>query len=78
MDRMARVLPKKSVVVDQTITNQVFKQVEMTISFNNVSPEVLQLIGSNLDDLPVNVSSISVTVKDGLLSGYFKISVVGN
>jgi hypothetical protein len=78
MDRMARVLPKKSVVVDQTITNQVFKQVEVTISFNNVSPEVLQLIGSNLDDLPVNVSSISVTVKDGLLSGYFKISVVGN
>ena len=78
MDRMARVLPKKSVAVDQTITNQVFKQVELTISFNNVSPEVLQLIGSNLDDLPVNVNSISVTVKDGLLSGYFKISVVGN
>lgn len=78
MDRMTHVLPKKSVGVDQTITNRVFKQVEMTISFNNVSPEVLQLIGSSLDDLPVNIDSITVSVKNGLLSGYFKISVVGN
>jgi hypothetical protein len=78
MDRMTHVLPKKSVSVDQTITNRVFKEVALTISFNNVSPEVLQLIGSNLDDLPVNVKSITVNVKNGLLSGYFKISVVGN
>ncbi|HEV2613703.1 MAG TPA: hypothetical protein VGV92_03225 [Gammaproteobacteria bacterium] len=78
MDRMTRVLPKKSVSVNQTISNRVFKQVEMTISFNNVSPEVLQLIGSRLDDLPVNIESITVSVKNGLLTGYFKISVVGN
>ena len=78
MDRMTRVLPKQSVTINQAVTNKVFKQVEMTITFNNVSPEVLQLIGANLDDLPVNIDSITVNVKNGLLSGYFKISVVGN
>lgn len=78
MDRMNSVLPKKSVVVDQAKTNQVFKQIDITISFNNISPDVLQLMGSKLDDLPVNVNAISVNVKNGVLSGYIKISVVGN
>lgn len=77
INRMSSVLPEKSVEVNQTIKNQVFKQVDMTISFKMISPAVLQSIGSKLDDLPVNVNIISASIENELLSGFIKISVVG-
>jgi len=76
--RLNGVLPKTTITVDQAITNTVFKQIDMTISFNSVPPSVIESIGTKLDDLPVNINSISADIKDGALSGNVKISVIGN
>ncbi|MDX2163807.1 MAG: hypothetical protein SFW07_00125 [Gammaproteobacteria bacterium] len=76
--RLNALLSKNAVSVDETTTNSVFKKIDMTLSFNDVSPSVIESIGTKLDDLPVNINSISATIKNGSLSGNVKISVIGN
>jgi hypothetical protein len=78
IDRMMKILPGKAVQINNTTQNQVFQQTGITISFNNISPEVLQLIGSSMDDLPVTLISVTATKKDGLFSGNLQLNVVGN
>lgn len=77
IDRMMHILPGKPVQIDNTTANQVFSQTSLTIAFNNISPTVLQLIGSNLDDLPVRLTSCTANIKNGLFTGDLQLSVVG-
>jgi hypothetical protein len=77
IDRMMQVLPGKPVQINGTTANQVFSQTAITIAFNNISPAVLQLIGSNLDDLPVRLTSCTANIKNGLFTGDLQLAVVG-
>jgi hypothetical protein len=78
IDRMMQVLPGKAVQVNNVTQNRVFSQTAVTITFTDVSPEVLELIASNLDDLPVALIAVTAERKDGLFSGSLQLNVVGN
>ncbi len=76
--RLDGVLPKTAVVVEQATTNPVFKKITITLSLDNNSPEILNTIGTKVDDLPVNIDVITVTLNKGQLTGNIKISAIGN
>jgi hypothetical protein len=78
IDRMMQILPGKSVQINNTVQNTVFKQTGITISFSNIAPEILQLIALNLEDLPVSLVSVSASFNGGLFTGTFQLNVVGN
>jgi hypothetical protein len=78
IDRMMAILPGKSVKINDVRSNEVFNETGLTIIFTDVSPQVLQLIGSNLNDLPVTLKSVTATLKDGLYSGNLQLNIVGN
>lgn len=78
IDRMMNILPGKSVQINDVNSNEVFNQTGLTITFTDVSPQVLALIGSHLNDLPVTLKSFTANLKDGLYSGNLQLNVVGN
>lgn len=78
IDRMMRVLPGKSVQINSAAQKQVFTETTVTISFNNISPDVLRLIASDIDDLPVTLVSVTANRNGGLFSGNLQLNVVGN
>jgi len=78
IDRMMRVLPGKSVQINTASQKQVFTETTVTISFNNISPDVLRLVAANIDDLPVTLVSVTANRNGGLFSGNLQLNVVGN
>jgi hypothetical protein len=77
IDRMMKILPGTSVQVNNTVNHQVYNEVNLTVSFADISPQVLLLIGSNLDDLPVRLINCTADISNGLLSGNLQLDVVG-
>jgi hypothetical protein len=78
IDRMMKVLPGKSVQINNTQSNTVFNQTSLTISFKNVSSSILELMGKNLSDLPVVLTSFTASLANGLYTGNIQLNVVGN
>lgn len=78
IDRMMMLLPGRSVSIGNGVSNQGYNSLSVTISFSDISPEILQLIGSNLDDLPVNLVSCQANIENGLLSGSLQLKVMGS
>lgn len=78
IDRMMQLLPGKSVTVNNTLQAQALTQTSLTITFKNIAPEVLQLVGSNLGGLPVNLNNCQLNIHDGMLSGSIQLTVVGS
>jgi hypothetical protein len=73
-----KVLPGKSVQINNTQSNTVFNQTSLTISFKNVSSSILELMGKNLSDLPVVLTSFTASLANGLYTGNIQLNVVGN
>jgi hypothetical protein len=79
LDRLRNVLPDRSVNMGSILPNIGYKSVSATITFNNVSPDVLMLIGRQLANLPVALSSITISIQQtGLLSGAIQLTALGS
>lgn len=78
IDRMMQLLPGKAVTIGDSVQAQALTQTNLTITFRNIAPDVLQLVGSNLNDLPVNLTGCQLTIKNGMLSGSIQLTVVGS
>jgi hypothetical protein len=77
IDRMAQVLADRAVVINSVVNQQAQNAVNLTISFHDIAPDVLMLIGAKLADLPVHLISGAADVNNGLLSGNIQLSVIG-
>jgi hypothetical protein len=80
IDRLRNVLPERSNVNISEISQSIgYKSAEVAISFNNISPEVLVLIGRELANLPVSLSSTTINIQQGgLLSGAIQLTALGS
>lgn len=78
IDKINQVLPERSVTLASTLNLPYYKSATLNIQFNNISPEVLKLIGRQLTNLPVKISNANVTISQGLLSGAISVTVLGN
>ena len=68
----------KSVEVGETQLYGTTKQTRLTVTLSNISPEVLDLVGQTLKDLPIVLSHVDINVDSGFISGNIQLSVWGS
>lgn len=77
VDEVDALLQEKSIDVSETKMIDGMKQMNLTINLKNVSPDVLDLVGRELVDLPLALSQIDVTLQSGLINGSIQLSLWG-
>jgi hypothetical protein len=55
-----------------------FKEVEISLTFSNITPGTLRIVSNTLKDLPINFNTLETTINHGLISGTLKLTIVGN
>lgn len=78
IDEMLRLLPGKSLEIEKITHKGIFTEVAISITMVNATPYVLDLIGRTMDNLPVKLNGVRLTMNNGLLSGKIQITVLGN
>jgi hypothetical protein len=79
IDKLAKVLPGNSIGISAFNNKDVFTTVQMTINFNSISPAILELIGKQLEGLPLVLNNVSLTLTDeNGLNGSIMFDVLGN
>lgn len=78
IDKMLQTLPVKSVHINEVKRLGGLLQESLTITFTNISPNTLALIGKQLDDLPVKLVKGSIAQTDGLLAGQLELLAIGD
>lgn len=78
IDQMLAILPGKSVKITSFKSFGVYKEAVLEISVNSISPDILSLIGLQLNNLPVKLNNVSLQLDQGLLTGTIQIAILGN
>ncbi|MGB6976787.1 MAG: hypothetical protein WBE18_04960 [Gammaproteobacteria bacterium] len=79
LDRLKNILPDRNVTIGNVTPNVGYKTVPVTIAFTGISPDVLVLIGRQLANLPVTLSSITIGIQQaGLLNGTIQLTALGS
>ncbi len=77
IDNMNKVLPTKSVALQASTKSGLTQEMKATVTYTNISPDILTLIGRAMTNLPVRVDNIETTISNGALSGNIQLTVVG-
>jgi len=78
IDMMLKTLPGRSVQINPPTSSGGLVEERLTVSFSEISPTTLVLIGKQVEGLPVKLTKCSVTNTDGLLSGQLELLVIGD
>lgn len=77
VERMRQVLTATAVHVGASQQYGLMQETRFTLDLNKLSPDLLDLIGQELEDLPLSLSSIDLRLQDGLIDGKIQLSVWG-
>jgi len=77
IDRMAALMPGNVVKVGMSKTQRVYKESDLRIEMFEVSPDVLMMIGQQLKDLPLVLTSMTLKINHGL-TGSIVLQALGN
>jgi len=78
IDRLSYIIPGNPLVIGAYIDKGKYFETQLTISFDNLSPTMLNAIGQQLKTLPLILSSMNITVTNGNLSGSIVLIALGN
>jgi hypothetical protein len=78
IDEIDQLLQAKSVSLGQIQTHGDARTTLLTIHVNQISPEILDLVGRELDNLPLSLKAVNININSGLLSGNIQLSVWGS
>jgi hypothetical protein len=78
IDRVRAIVPNKSLQASNTVPQNGYNATALTLTLDNISPDVLLLIGRALAGLPVNLPSYTLNISNGLLSGTLQLTLLGN
>lgn len=78
IDNMLRIMPGQTVNIENITNHGIYRVANINISYHDVTPDVLRLIGDNLAGLPIKLDNASASIDNGLLSGTIKLTVLGN
>ena len=78
VDNMMQVLPGNSVAIHSSQQMGFYNSTTMIITLNQVSPNVLPLIGNAVNGLPVTLDKVDVQLQNGLLAGSIQLTALGN
>jgi hypothetical protein len=78
IDRLSLVYPGNHLQVGELSKKAVYTQVEITVSFNGITPVIFGLISEQLQSLPITLKKISMTVTNGSLTGSIIFDALGS
>jgi len=80
VDRIADVYPGNHLDVADTVNKNVFGSVLIKVKFSNIAPVVLNLLGEQLEGLPLTLHDITISGVDSNnnLSGLITVEALGN
>lgn len=77
IDKMSYVLPGSATRVDSITPKNKFSEADLTITFTEITPTTLALIGEQLRKLPLVLSSVNINVSNNNLSGNIQLKALG-
>lgn len=77
VDRLNDVVPGNNLVVGQTLDKRMYLETSLTINFANITPNIFNLIGLQLRNLPLVLNKATITIMNGQLSGVLILQVLG-
>ena len=78
IDSMSYVIPGNNLTIGTTIDRGKFDERQITISFNDVTPTTLNLIGQQLKNMPLVLTKVSIKIDGGNVSGTIILRALGN
>jgi len=78
VDRLALVLPGNNLDVTSVTQKGGYRESKMTLTITNISDSTFDLIGQQLNDLPLVLTKANIKFSNGLLSGTITLSALGN
>jgi hypothetical protein len=78
LDRLSYVLPGNNMRIGAYTNKGKYSETEITITFSQITPTMLRLIGNQFKQLPLILSSAKITTTDGNLSGTIQLKALGN
>lgn len=78
IDRLSYVLPGNPVAINAYSNQGKYTETQIIISFSNISPTTLNVIGQELKLLPLVLLKVDMTVANGSLSGSMVLTALGN
>lgn len=77
VDKLALVLPGNHLSLGTFQDKRYYAETAITISFVDISPELLTMIGMQLQNLPLALSKASITMSNGNISGSIVLQALG-
>ncbi|HSW70183.1 MAG TPA: hypothetical protein VLI69_08560 [Gammaproteobacteria bacterium] len=78
LDRISTVLPGNNMRLGVSIDRGRFFETQLTISFSNLTLEMLNLLADQFKDLPLILVKLTLSVDNGTLSGIVVLKALGN
>lgn len=78
IDNLSTVYPGNRIQLGEFTNRDNYTEVAAVITLENVSPELLGVIGSMLRNYPITLQSIVVSVNNGSLNGSINLLILGN
>lgn len=77
VDELDELLDDKVVELGQAEDHGEASVTPMKINLTNTTPEVIDLLGKEIENLPLELKSVDISFKDGLIDGYIQFAVWG-
>jgi len=77
IDKISYVLPGNALKVESIVPKNKFKEASISISFNEITPTTLALIGEQLKKLPLVLLDANVTIYNDNLTGNLQLKALG-
>lgn len=78
IDRLSYIIPGNPVGITAYLNQGRYLETQVTISFENLSPNTLNVVGEQLKMLPLILSKVDLTATNGSLSGSIVLTALGN
>jgi hypothetical protein len=78
IDRLSYIIPGNPLTIGAYLDKGKYFETQITISFNNLSPTTLNIVGQQLQTLPLILSKVDILVTNGSLSGSIVLTALGN
>jgi hypothetical protein len=78
IDRISSVQPGNHIGLGAVVDRKLYTETTVTISFNDITPAVFDLLGLQLKSLPLVLNKVSISIANGNLTGTMVLQALGN
>lgn len=78
LDRLAFILPGNNLSIGALTDRFKYSERQIMINFSNITPDILELIGQKLQNLPLVLGKVSIIIANGSLTGSITLKALGN